>query len=241
MSLHLRLPYKVFISSAMVALLAMPVLSIAPSEQPSVDGELVVTHTEQSDVRLSVMPKKNQVPFGQTLLFQYGVKAGSNHPSEPAAIVVKVTKVYGEGTDTDWTHAQKTTLYRNHFTFPETLEEFHDEIDRERYYKYHSGNFYTSDKLERRYHVHYRVKEKTNHPISRRKGFLHGQSGHPTKRVAQGSYILSYEGILSAGTWIPFNLQFQIAFSDVYITIIDLGIDSRGDLVEKTWHLGTGK
>ena len=200
-----------------------------------------LTNTEQNDVRMIVMPKKNQVPLGQTLFFQYGVKAGCNHPSEPAAIVVKVTKVYGEGTDKDWKYANKTTLYRNHFKFPEELEEFHDEIDRERYYKYHSGKFYTSDKLERRYHVHYRDKEKTNHPISRRKGFLHDQSGHPAKRVAQGSYILSYEGILPEGTWIPFNLRFQIAFSDVYITIIDLGIDSIGDPVEKTWHFGTRK
>lgn len=236
MPAQICLPCKLLINSTMAALLATPIFSQALSRQPEVDGELVVTYTEQSNVSLSVMPQAHRVPFRQSLFFHYGIKAGSGHPSEPGAIVVKVTKVYSQGTDEDWEYAKKTTLYRNDFTFPEVVEGFDDEIDRDRYINYHNNKFYTSNRLERQFHVLYRVNEKTNQPLSRRKGFLHEGSGDPSKVVAQGSYMFSYEGIRPQGTWIPFNLRFQGDFSEVYITIIDFGIDSAGDPVGKTWH-----
>ena len=234
MPAQICLPCKLLINSTMAALLATPIFSQALSRQPEVDGELVVTYTEQSNVSLSVMPQAHRVPFRQSLFFHYGIKAGSGHPSEPGAIVVKVTKVYSQGTDEDWEYAKKTTLYRNDFTFPEVVEGFltmkstgTDTLTTI------TTNFTPVTDWNGSFMSSIESTKKTNQPLSRRKGFLHEGSGDPSKVVAQGSYMFSYEGIRPQGTWIPFNLRFQGDFSEVYITIIDFGIDSAGDPVGK--------
>ena len=231
-----RLPRKLFIGVAMAAVLAPRVLPQAPSRQPKVDGELLVTHIERS-VHLGVVPGRNHVPFGHTLEFYYGVKNRNDRVPGDAAIIVKVSKVYRQGTDEDWKYANKVVLFRNKFKSPKRVKKFSGEIDRARYSKYHQGLFFTSNRLERDFHVFYRNQERTDSPLNRRRAFLYQRVGPRNSVVAQKSYIVSYKGVQPEGSWIHFNIGLQMDFSEVYITITDLGISFIAVPVEKTWHL----
>ena len=234
MSTQTYLLPKLVTSSTVAALLTTLAFSQKPPRDPKVDRELLVTHTQQRHVVLSSTPKSNQVPFGQTLFFYYGIKPGDR--SKTGAIVAKVTKVYRMEPDKKWEHASKTLLFRNKFSFPNVVEEFNSQIGRKRYHQYHDDPFYTSPRLEQ-FHVFYDKGERTNDPLPRRQEFTYKDNNAIT---VQKVYIISYKGTGTAGTgtWIDFTINLDIAFCKASLAVIDLGLPSNnGDPIVNTWEL----
>ena len=81
--------------------------------------------------------------------------------------------------------------------------------------------------------MEFREDELTSEPASRRTSFLFDERQDD---VVQKAYILKYRGVGLNGTWIDFSSEFKDVFSEIYITIIDLGVAVTGSPVQWSWR-----
>ena len=202
-----------------------------PERAPN-NGELVGTYGPGGDDRhvpFVAFPDTNRIPFGGTVRFYYGVSRST--ASRPSAIAVRVIKVLKQPkSGNPW--LDRTLLYRNEFDEPSQKDEFDGWIGRVRYHNWHRRQI-VSDRLRTEFHVEFREDEHTSEPASRRTSFLFDER---QDAVVQKAYILKYRGVGLNGTWIDFSSEFKDAFSEVYITIIDLGVAVAGPPVQWSWQ-----
>ena len=201
-----------------------------PERAPN-NGELIGTYGPGGDdrhVTFRAFPEINRVPFGGTFRFYYGISRST--ASQPGAIAVRVVKVLTQQQPgNEW--LDRTLLYRNEFDEPSQKDEFDGSIGRARYHSWHRGQI-VSDRLRTEFHVEFREDEHTSEPASRRTSFLFERHD----AVVQKAYILKYRGVGPNGTWIDFSSDFTNSYSEVYITIIDLGVAVDGSPVQWSWQ-----
>ena len=201
-------------------------------EYAPVNGELVGTYGsghQQRHVRFSPFPDTNQVPFGGTFKFYYGVKRQST--SQSGAIGVRVVKFLKQPSQRS-EFLDKTLLYRNKLDGPIPRGKFDGWIHRSRYDRWHRGENITSNRLRTQFHAKFRDDEHTSEPAGRRRSFLFEANGD----VLQKAYILGYRRVRPDGTWINFNIKFSKPYNRVHITVIDLGMDVDGDPEQWDWQ-----
>ncbi len=201
-----------------------------PERAPN-NGELVGTYGPGGDDRhvpFVAFPDTNRIPFGGTVRFYYGISRSTS--SQPGAIAVRVSKVLAQPQPGNaW--LDRTLLYRNEFDEPSQRDEFDGWIGRARYHSWHQGEI-VSDRLRTEFHVEFREGEHTSEPPSRRESFLfERQDG-----AVQKTYILKYGGVGRNGTWIDFSSRFTNSYSEVYVSIIDLGVAVAGSPVQWSWQ-----
>ena len=180
------------------------------------------------------LPDTNRVPFGGTFTFYYGIKR--QFARQPGAIAIRVVKVLRQPQPgNQW--LDRTLLYRNKFDHASQKDAFDYWIDRPRYQRWHLGENIDSPRLSTEFHVELRADERTSEPLSRRRSFVFEQiPNHHDDTELQKAYILGYRSVRPDGTWIVFTIDFGQPYSDVYVTITDLGIDFDGDPVKWTWR-----
>ncbi len=208
-----------------------------PDHSPN-NGELVGTYgigENQRHVPFIAFPQSNEVPFGGTFRFYYGVKRKSAG-GPLGAIAVLVVKMFRQPQHgNQW--LDRTMLYRNKFDKPSQKDGFEHWIDRLRYNRWHAGENIISDRLKSKFHIEFRANEHTSKPLSRRRSFVFEPIGdHHHDAELQKAYILGYKAVRPDGTWIDFNINFDKPFSEVYITIVDLGVAVVGDPVQWSWR-----
>ena len=197
------------------------------------NGELVVSYGpggNQQHVRFSGLPKKHTVPFGGSFWFYYGINR--HYARQPGALVVRVVKVRKPQQQYDNPWLKRTLLYRNKFNnppHPTQKDKFEDDIGRDRYNEWHRGTSgWRSSRLKNDFHVEFQENKKTSNS---RNSFVFEPNNNAIQRV----YILGYKGVRRDGTWVDFTINFDKSFNEVHITIIDLGIDTRGDPQQWNW------